>query len=365
MNSKTGNDAFTRTRSTWLTLSGAGVLWVALCAAAFTTIDFGASDAGAESEPSSEAQTQIRVAQLEAEEKLRLDAQIAAAKQREQVAQAAQAELVARAEVAERARLALEAEEQARLEAQGKAAERRRIAAEQARLTAEAEAAEQARLAAEAAAAEQARLAAEAAAAEQARLVAEAAAAEQARLVAEAAAAEQARLAAKAKQAEQKRLATADARKKVTASESENVVINQKARDAAAAEASRIAALARQQRVYESVKTQELGVLGALSSRIRFAPDSATISRQMERILDDIFNPLYLYSEEPILVSIASNEYEGTTKDSLLSRDRGRAIASYLINRGLEKERFRILIESGEDLSTGTHRVRVSAEEVR
>jgi outer membrane protein OmpA-like peptidoglycan-associated protein len=142
-------------------------------------------------------------------------------------------------------------------------------------------------------------------------------------------------------------------------------VIDESARQAAAAEASRVAAVARQLRKYENLREQELQVLKGLSDRIRFERDSATVSRDIERLLDEIFNPLYLYSDLPVLISVAGNEYDEETDDGVLSRDRGRAIASYLINRGLEKDRFRILIESGENLASGTHRVRVSAEEVR
>lgn len=315
MESKTGIDAFTRTRSTWMTLTVAGLLWVGACVWAFSAVEFDVRDDSVNgNRPAAQALDAARLAQVEAEEKARLDAQAAAAEQRQKAAEV---------EAAKQARLALEAEEQTRLEAQGKAAERRRLAA--------AEEAELEALKARELAEQKARRAD--------------------------AAQELARQDAQAK--------ATDARQRAARGR-KNTGIDEQARQAAAAEASRIAALARQQRsVVSSVRDQELGVLSELSSRLQFAAGSAAVSRQTERILDDIFNPLYLYSELFVLVAIATNEYDGTTRDGLLSRDRGRAIASYLINRGLDKERFRIYIESGEDLAAGTHRVRVSAEEVR
>ena len=237
------------------------------------------------------------------------------------------------------------------LEAQAEAAEQARLAAEaeaeeQARLAAEAEAAEQARLAAEAEAAEEARLAAEAEAAEQARLAAEAKAAEEARLAAEAEAEEQARLAAEAEAAEQARLAA-------------------EAEAEAEAEVEQVALLTQRQQVYDETRAQELAVLTGLSLRIRFLPGGASLSQKIEQPLDRIFGPLYLYSEMPVTISVATNEFEAVTDNDLLSLERGRAIMAYLVNRGLEQSRFEIRIESGQGLPSDTHRVRVSVEDLR
>ena len=334
MNTDTPNDPFTQTRSTWLVLTIAGLLWVALCVWAVNSIGFvnNADPVANQSSPSDNA-------------------------------------------AAEQARLALEAEEEAKLQAQA-AAQQRRVAAaeEQARQDAERErlavvaAEEEAQRLAEQAAAEEAERVAEQAAQAEAQRLAEQAAAEEAERVAEQEAqAEAQRLAEQAAADEAARVAEQEAEeqaRKRAQAEADNA-IDESARQAAAAEASRVAAVARQQRQYGSLRERELQVLDGLSRDIRFAPGSATVSRDIERLLDGIFNPLYLYSELPVLVSVAGNEYDETEEDGLLSRDRGRAIASYLINRGLEKDRFRILIESGENLAFGTHRVRVSAEEVR
>ena len=175
-------------------------------------------------------------------------------------------------------------------------------------------------------------MAAEAEAAEEARLAAEAEAEEQARLAAEAEAAEQARLAAEAE---------------------------------AAAEVEQVALLTQRQQVYDETRAQELAVLTGLSLRIRFLPGGASLSQKIEQPLDRIFGPLYLYSEMPVTISVATNEFEAVTDNDLLSLERGRAIMAYLVNRGLEQSRFEIRIESGQGLPSDTHRVRVSVEDLR
>ena len=131
-----------------------------------------------------------------------------------------------------------------------------------------------------------------------------------------------------------------------------------------AAEASRIAVFARRQRAYEALRDEEMKALLGLSIRLRFGLRSDSISLDVERALDRMFEPLALYSEVPVTVAVSSNEFAGVANDNILSRDRGRELISYLISRGLEKDRFRIRIEAGEGLPYGTHRVRVSSEEV-
>ena len=177
-------------------------------------------------------------------------------------------------------------------------------------------------------------------------LEAQAEAAEQARLAAEAEAEEQARLAAEAEAAEQARLAA-------------------EAEAEAEAEVEQVALLTQRQQVYDETRAQELAVLTGLSLRIRFLPGGASLSQKIEQPLDRIFGPLYLYSEMPVTISVATNEFEAVTDNDLLSLERGRAIMAYLVNRGLEQSRFEIRIESGQGLPSDTHRVRVSVEDLR
>ncbi|MFK7890920.1 MAG: hypothetical protein AB8B63_08910 [Granulosicoccus sp.] len=111
------------------------------------------------------------------------------------------------------------------------------------------------------------------------------------------------------------------------------------------------------------LREQELKVLSGQSARIRFDPESSVITRDLERPLDRIFEPLFLYAETPVVITVSGNEYVGEMLDGELSLSRGSAIVEYLVSRGLDQERFTVQIESGEDLQLDTHRVRISAEE--
>ena len=125
-------------------------------------------------------------------------------------------------------------------------------------------------------------------------------------------------------------------------------------------EARARAALAR----YEQLRREEIGVLAQLSARIRFETNSATINRRIERVLDRMFDPLYLYSDLKVKVSVATNESTVEATNNLLSRSRALAIVAYMVNRGIEVERFSIFVESGYRLSFDTHRVSVLPEDL-
>ena len=267
--------------------------------------------------------------------------------------------LAAGQQVAEEARLAAErqAAEAARLAAEQQAAEEARLAAEQqaaeeARLAAERRAAEEARLTAEQQAAEEARLATERQAAEEARLAAEQQAAEEARLAAERQAAEEARLAAEQQAAEEARLVAEQQDREA-----------EQARQAALLEARRVSEATTRLTAYEQLRIEELGVLSGLSARLRFQGRSEVVSRDVERALDQMFDPLFLYSEMPVLVVVASNEYGDIADNLRLSRDRAVSVVDYLVSRGLEPNRFRIEAENGLGLPYGTHHVKVFAED--
>ena len=181
---------------------------------------------------------------------------------------------------------------------------------------------------------------------------------------AQAEAEEKARLAAQVELEEQvRRAAQAQAEEKARLALNTNPVAEQASR--AAAEASRVAALARQQREYERSREEELKILSGLSLRIRFAPGSFELTQDIQRALDNIFDLLYIYSGWPVEIAVATNEYDGTASDNVLSRERGQAVSQYLVRRGLEKARIRILIETGDDLMTGMHRIQVSTGESR
>ena len=139
----------------------------------------------------------------------------------------------------------------------------------------------------------------------------------------------------------------------------EQQIIDAQARQSAENEAARVAAVARRLREFEALRTQELLVLRGLSARTQFLTRNFSITRQLERTLDRMFDPLYLYSEPPVVVAVASNDDNQTTGNNDLSNDRARAIVDYLVSRGLERGRFRIQIDSVDGMPVGTHRVRV------
>ena len=307
------------------------------------------------------AEEEQKAAEEKQDEEERLAAEDKQAEEERLVAAEEQAEeerLAAAEKHAEEERLAADEKqaEKARLAAAEKQAEEERLAAEEkqaeeARLAAEEERAEEERLAAVEKQAEEERIAAEEKQAEEARLAAEEERAEEERLAAEAKQAEEERIAAEAKQAEEARLA---AEAKQAEQERLAAVQKQARRDAAAS-----TKLAR----YVELRNDELRVLAGLSDRLRFDSRSKLINRDVERGLDRIFDPLYLYSDLMVVVRVASNEYRGSADNNQLSYERGQSIASYLSRRGLDERRLSVQVESGDGMPYGSHRVKVAVED--
>ena len=414
MNSDTNAPSFNRARDTWpwAWLVLAAVLWVGTCLWALNyagfflnaprsvssepgedrllqdaevdtpapesigAVDEGNSQAGPVTEPGAERAMAEREA---AEEAARAEAEREAAEEAERAeAEREAAEEAARAEAEREA-----AEEAARAEAERKAAE------EAARAEAEREAAEEAaraeaeRVAAQVALQQQVRAEEEArtiAAQEAARVAALVAAQaenasrsiapevssagqDSADLLESAKALEEVQRQAEEQAAEVQRQAEADAREALEAERleafREQRQIDAQARQSAAEEAARVAAVAERLRNYELLRARELRTLSVLSTQVQFLSQSSTVTRELERPLDRMFDPLYLYSEVPVVVSVASNEGGPAASNNALSEDRAQSIVDYLVSRGLEEQRFRIQAEAGSGLRLGTHRVRV------
>ena len=136
----------------------------------------------------------------------------------------------------------------------------------------------------------------------------------------------------------------------------------QLARDAAAAEARRVAADAERVTAFEQLRNEEIATLAGLSERLQFQWREGGLDEPMERTLDRMFEPLYLYPEMPVVITVSSNEFRGSADNNRLSRERARLLVAYLVSRGLQEDRFDIQVESGERLPFESHRVRVSAE---
>ena len=139
--------------------------------------------------------------------------------------------------------------------------------------------------------------------------------------------------------------------------------IDAQARRTAAEEATRVAAVAERRRNYDLLRAQELRTLSSLSTQVQFLSQSSTVSRELERPLDRMFEPLYLYSDVAVVISVATNERGPAASDDALSEERAQSIVGYLVSRGLEEQRFRIQVDPGSELPPGTHRVRVFVQE--
>lgn len=66
------------------------------------------------------------------------------------------------------------------------------------------------------------------------------------------------------------------------------------------------------------------------------------------RVLDRMFDPLYLYSRVRAFNTFATNESKGAAIDKLLGR--GQTVIAFWVNRGLEVDRFSIFVQSGVEL---------------
>lgn len=242
---------------------------------------------------------------------------------------------------------------------------------ERARQAAEQDAEKQAKLAAIQQSEEESRQAAELAEAEQAseqRRLADLARQKQEEKDAAARQAEAARLAELAAKEAAARQLQLEARDQAAAQEAERAAEQEQlalleARDAAAEEARRVAESATRLAAYENLRKEELGVLTGLSARLRFRGRSGVVDRELERVLDSVFDPLFLYAETPVTIYVATNEFRRAADNGKLSRERGSALIAYLVSRGLEEERFDLETDSGDNLPFGSHRVRVLVKE--
>jgi len=365
---------FTRTRGTWLVLLCALSAWLVT---SFWTYRVAASSGVTEA-------LDVPVDQILpsiSKHVSTLFSNTSSAREKEQAAE--EARLVAEERAAEEARILAEeqAAEEARLRAEEQAVEEARLlaeeqAAEEARLLAEEQAAAEARVLAEVKAAEEARRVAEEQAAEEARVLAEEQAAAEARVLAEEQAAEEARMLAEEQAAEEARQfaeeqAAEEAR--VLAEEqaaeearllAEEQALEQELDVVVMVDSDQLEEVPPQLTGSEKLRTEELRVLAGLSARLRFQGRSEVISRDIERVLDRIFDPLFLYSDTDVVVTVATNEFRGNADNNRLSRDRANAIADYLVGRGLDRDRFRIQPESGIGLPYGSHRIKMAVEEL-
>lgn len=112
---------------------------------------------------------------------------------------------------------------------------------------------------------------------------------------------------------------------------------------------------------FEILRREELASLPGLAARVRFQLNEIDLRESSKKPLDRVFELLFLYSETAVTVQVASNEYEIDSNNQLISRERALTLVNYLIDRGLDEERFRIRALGKQRLPFDSHRVIVFA----
>ena len=174
-----------------------------------------------------------------------------------------------------------------------------------------------------------------------------------------------------AARAEEARLAAVNAEIERLAAEQETAAQKQDEAEAAAtplAEEQQLAALASQgvnpsaaETAFERVRREELASIPGLSARVRFENTDIVLRDSAKQPMDRLFELLFLYSETSVTVQVSSNEFELDNNNKLISRERALTLVNYLIDRGLDEERFRIRALGKQRLPFDSHRVTVFA----
>lgn len=112
---------------------------------------------------------------------------------------------------------------------------------------------------------------------------------------------------------------------------------------------------------FEKLRREELTSLPGLAARVRFQLNEIDLRDSSRKPLDRVFELLFLYSETAVTVQVASNEYEIDNNNQLISRERALTLVNYLIDRGLDEDRFRIRALGKQRLPFDSHRVIVIA----
>ncbi len=108
-------------------------------------------------------------------------------------------------------------------------------------------------------------------------------------------------------------------------------------------------------------RREELAQLPGLSAQLQFKSNDIEPTDSSRQPLDRIFELLFLYAETTVVVQVASNEYEIDDNNQLISRERALTLVNYLIDRGLDEDRFRIRSLGKQQLPFDSHRVTVVA----
>ena len=114
----------------------------------------------------------------------------------------------------------------------------------------------------------------------------------------------------------------------------------------------------------EQLKRQELATLPGLAGRVRYSPQQSEPVEGSDKLLNRMFELLFLYIDSDVVVKISSGDFEDDEKNLELSKARAQNLVAYLVGRGLDEKRFEIVPLGREQLPLGGHRVNVYAKDI-
>jgi len=114
----------------------------------------------------------------------------------------------------------------------------------------------------------------------------------------------------------------------------------------------------------ERLKRQELATLPGLAGRVRFNLEEAEPLEGSDKLLNRMFELLFLYIDSEVVVKISSADFEDDVQNLELSKTRAQSLVAYLVDRGLDEQRFDIVPLGREQLPLGGHRVNVYAKDI-
>ena len=114
----------------------------------------------------------------------------------------------------------------------------------------------------------------------------------------------------------------------------------------------------------EKLKRQELATLPGLAGRVRYNPGESEHVEGSDKLLNRMFELLFLYIDSEVVVKISSGDFEDDAQNLELSETRAQKLVAYLVGRGLDEQRFEIVPMGRAELPLGGHRVNVYAKNI-
>ncbi len=115
----------------------------------------------------------------------------------------------------------------------------------------------------------------------------------------------------------------------------------------------------------KKLRRQELATLPGLAGRVRYNANEDVLAESSDKLLNRMFELLFLYVDSDVVVKISSGDFEDDKKNLELSESRAQKLIAYLVDRGLDEQRFEIVPLGREQLPVGGHRVNVYAKDLQ